>query len=282
MNNAQLTGWLKLHRAMLHHPVWRLSSGQFKVWLTILTMANIKPGEWFDLRERVAIPAGSLVTSQPHLAGVAGVGRQVVRDALRNLERIGSIRTKAATKRWTLIEVVNWPTYQNAEEQENQEENRTGTKGQPRANHNGRMKEGKKREEGPSSASGLTLSEYLSRHSAEGQELLRQTVHAIATTRKSGKVAASVLDALAGKLAQHPEAAVLAGCRIYRDRGYASEGKAEAYLLGIVRGEAKRMNGGTRTEAPHPMPPSFPGKTPGQRAIEQAWAAQQATAEGRS
>jgi hypothetical protein len=246
------------------------------VWFSALLLANHRPGEWWDGRERVEIPAGSLVTSQPHLAEVAGVGRQVVRDALRNLDRIGSIRTKAATKRWTLIEVVNWPTYQNAEEQENQEENRTGTKDQPRTNHNGRMKEGEKEEKRTPPASGLTLSGYLSQLPPEGQELLRQTVQAVASTRKSGKVSASVLDTLASKFAQHPEAAVLAGCRIYLERDYASEGKAEAYLLGIVRGEAKRIHGGDRANGSRPTPTNGPVKTPGQLAIERVFAEQQA------
>jgi hypothetical protein len=68
----------------------------------------------------------------------------VVRDALRSLERIGSITTKISTKRCTLIEIVNWPIYQGGEDQENQEGNLPVTKRQPSDNHNVRREEGKK------------------------------------------------------------------------------------------------------------------------------------------
>jgi DNA-binding transcriptional MocR family regulator len=133
-----------VYRALLEHPIWQLSPGQRCVWFTILARANHKPGEWFDGRERVEIPAGSFVTSQPHLAEAAGVSRIVVRHALSNLEVLGSIRAKMRAKRWTLIEVVNWPLYQGADDEVSQEESPRRAKGEPRASHNLRMKEGKK------------------------------------------------------------------------------------------------------------------------------------------
>jgi len=40
-----MNGWLKLWRALLDHPVWHLSPGQFKVWIACLALANHKPGE---------------------------------------------------------------------------------------------------------------------------------------------------------------------------------------------------------------------------------------------
>ncbi len=149
------------------------------------------------------------------------------------------------------------------------------------------MKEGKKNLS--SSASGLTLAEYLEGFPPDGQEVLRQTVAEIATTRKFGKVANSVLNALASKLHRSPNPSVLSACRIYLARNYAREGKREQYLLGIVRGEAKRQSqggngrdplspiGGQQGEPPHPMAPG--PKTPGQLAIERA-AREQALGQG--
>ncbi len=123
-----MNGWFKFHRTMLDHAVWSLSEGQLKVWVTCLALANIQPKEWWDGRERTEIPAGSFITSQDHLAKAAKLSRRIVRGALTNLERIGSIRAKARANRWTLIEVVNWPLYQGTGDAQGQEE------GQPRAN----------------------------------------------------------------------------------------------------------------------------------------------------
>jgi len=139
-----MNGWIKFHRQMMEHPVWGLSEGQFKVWVTCLALANHKPGEWWDGQQRVEIPAGAFVTSQPHLAEMAKVGRIVVRHALSNLRVLGSIRAKIQAKRWTLVEIVNWPTYQGGDDEVSQEMSPGRAKVEPSASHNGRMKEGKK------------------------------------------------------------------------------------------------------------------------------------------
>jgi hypothetical protein len=129
---------------MMEHAVWHLTPGQFKVWATILVMASFKEAAWWDGQQRVAIAPGSFVTSQDHLAKAADVGRQVVRGALLSLERIGSIRAKITTKRWTLVEIVNWPTYQGDDVQGNPEPNQPATNRQPTGNHILRREEGKK------------------------------------------------------------------------------------------------------------------------------------------
>ncbi len=145
-----LSGWWKFHRMMKQHAVWSLPDAQFKVWITILTLASYRETDWWDKRtgERVAVPMGSLVRSQQHLALEAKVGRQVVRDALRNLEAMGSVRTQQRTHKGTqaaiLIEVINWPIYQGADGNGNPTEN-------PQGNPILRSKEAKKN----SSANGL-------------------------------------------------------------------------------------------------------------------------------
>ncbi len=133
-------------------------------------------------------------------------------------------------------------------------------------------------------ARGRTLDEYLQKLSPEGRETIRQTLEAIASTRKSDKVAPSIINTLSGKLNRYPVSVVLRACRIYLDQDHASQGKGEAYLLGIVRGEAKRQNG-NREEGEVPAPPLPPGvpypkpTTDGQRAMNRAWLDQQAERE---
>ncbi len=118
-----MNGWIKLWRAMQVHPVWNLPPAQFKVWVTILMLANHQERDAIVKGERVTIPAGSLVRSQRHLAEDAGVGRQVVRDAIKSLRNLGTITTHKRTQRKLLIEVVNWPSYQGDDAEKNPKEN---------------------------------------------------------------------------------------------------------------------------------------------------------------
>gem|GEM_PF-4154214 len=67
------------------------------------------------------------------------------------------------------------------------------------------------------------------------QALLDQVFKAIASTRKSGRVAESVLVAQLKKWERFPVAQVEAGLRTYMAKDYAAEGKDEHYIHGIIR-----------------------------------------------
>jgi hypothetical protein len=292
-----MTGWIRLHRQLADHPIWtgeRFARGQ--AWADLLMMAAFADHVLAKGNRSLEVKRGQVLHSQVALARRWRWDRETVRRFFRFIESLNMCRietSKATDTGYTLITIMNYELFQRDQEGTREpvpaSDAPSGATSDPASMPHPcpidatRHKKGNKGKKGDplSSASGLTLEQYLYGLPAEGQEILRQTVQSLATTRRSGKVAASVLDALAGKLARHPEAAVLAGCRIYLERDYAGEGKDEAYLLGIVRGEAKRMNGGSGTEGPRPMLPSPPAKTPGQRAIERALAEQQATAEGR-
>lgn len=67
------------------------------------------------------------------------------------------------------------------------------------------------------------------------QDLIDQVFKAIASTRKSNNVSESVLIAQLQKWERYPVNQVEAGIRTYLSKDYASQGKGEAYLLGIIR-----------------------------------------------
>ncbi len=107
--------------------------------------------------------------------------------------------------------------------------------------------------------------DYLETLEPAGLEVLAQIPEAVASTRKNGRIAPSVLDGLARKFSSYPVATVVACGRIYLDRCYGAEGKDENYLLGIIRREVERasLNGNGH----------HPGTKPtmsGQLAIERA------------
>jgi hypothetical protein len=69
------------------------------------------------------------------------------------------------------------------------------------------------------------------------QKLIDQVFAAIASTRKSNRVADSVLLAQLQKWERYPVEQVESGIRIYIDKGYADQGKREEYLFGIIRNQ---------------------------------------------
>jgi hypothetical protein len=82
------------------------------------------------------------------------------------------------------------------------------------------------------------------------QKLIDQVFAAIASTRKSNKVADSILLAQLQKWEQYPVEQVEAGIKIYLDKGYADRGKREEYLLAIIRNNKSYGKTQTSTKTP--------------------------------
>jgi len=140
-----MNGWLKLHRRMKDHPVWQLSDGQFKVWIACLILANTKERTWDNKTDIVIIKPGSFVTSLEHLSKDSRTSIKTVRLALKALERIGSIRAQIRAQRYTLIELVNWPTWNGSELDEGTEEGISGAQqGHSKGTAGALTEEGKK------------------------------------------------------------------------------------------------------------------------------------------
>jgi len=111
---------------MRDHAVWSLSDSQFKVWITILTLANHRDGDWWNGRERVTIPAGSFITSQDHLAKESNTSRKTVRLAIAALIQIGSIKANTRANKYTEVCLVNSERYRGSDVEEGQQEGQLG------------------------------------------------------------------------------------------------------------------------------------------------------------
>lgn len=99
-------GYVKLHRKLFDWEWWD-DINTFRLFVTILLMANWKPKKW---RGRV-IPRGSCWTSIPELAKKSGLTYQQTRNALDKLKSTGEITDKA-TSRGRLVTVANYDVYQ--------------------------------------------------------------------------------------------------------------------------------------------------------------------------
>jgi hypothetical protein len=102
-------------------------------------------------------------------------------------------------------------------------------------------------------------SDFILQFTSEDKAVLTNTLSAISSTRKSGRIAENVQNGIAGRLSSFPQSVVLAGCRTYLQKNYAAEGKNENYLIGIIRNLSNKGS--------HPVQPA---KTPGQIAIDAA------------
>jgi hypothetical protein len=89
--------------------------------------------------------------------------------------------------------------------------------------------------------------------------LIEEVFTAIRSTRKSGKVAEAVLLRFLQACERYPAEAVEAGIRTYLGKGYADQGKDEAYLLGIIRkwNGNGREHKGLATDSLMPPPDSI-------------------------
>ncbi len=67
------------------------------------------------------------------------------------------------------------------------------------------------------------------------QAIIDQVFSAISTTRKTGRIAESVILGILHQWARFPVDQVITGIRTYLEKGYHRQGKDEKYLLGIIR-----------------------------------------------
>lgn len=110
------SGWIKLHRSMLNHPIWLsepFSRGQ--AWIDLLLLANHEEKDFLLGNEIIRAGRGEVVTSQLKLAERWHWSRGQVQRFLKLLKSVHMLEQKASTKRAHLI-LVNYDKFQSLEE----------------------------------------------------------------------------------------------------------------------------------------------------------------------
>lgn len=108
-------GWVKLHRELMHKPIWHQCTAVQKVLLiTLLMKASYRENSWVHQGIAYHLKPGQLITSVANLVEECGEGatNRKVRTALSLFEKYGFL-TIETTKRNTLITIANWESYQN-------------------------------------------------------------------------------------------------------------------------------------------------------------------------
>jgi len=136
-------------------------------------------------------------------------------------------RPSALTRAYVglLISIINYDTYQDSKSYKGRDQ------GRPSDELGQLAKECNNNDKNPSTVSSK-ISVLQERY--PDQEIVNQAFQAIASTRKTNHIAEAVKLNILRQWEKYPVAQVIAGIRIYLEKGYAGQGKNEKYLLGII------------------------------------------------
>ena len=144
-----MQGWVKLYRELLDKPIWLLStSNQRSILIAILLLANHSENKWEWKGKPFVVKPGQFITSADSLAKKSGRGitRQAVRGAMQRFTKLGFI-TSETTNTNTLINVVNWGSFQVKENETTSETTNEQPSNNQRTTTNKNDKNVKKKEE---------------------------------------------------------------------------------------------------------------------------------------
>jgi len=278
-------GFVKLYRQIQEHPLWTSEpASRAQAWIDLIMLAAYEPHPVSIGEKSVPLDRGDLAASVRFLAKrwKWSVCKTVsFLDRLHVDNQLVKKQNGSGNGSPSIYHIENYAVYQGGEDVE-QDGSKDARRTVPeRLQYE--TKKGKKVKEAsdgfaslpfsgqkstdnnPENQNSASWESYRQAFVPGDQDILKETAEAIARTRKSGKVARSVLDRLAGSLSRYAQPVVIRSCGIYLNRDCASGGKNERYLLGIVRSESKRDSDGRPEEKP-----ASQTKTESQLAMERA------------
>lgn len=111
-------GWIKVHRTLLNSGLIR-NPHLCQVWLWCLLNASHKPYETCRGFQLINLNPGQLAATRREIGEALGLSPQTVRSCLEQL-KTGKRLTIRSTNKYSIITIVNWDIYQNADAPEQQ------------------------------------------------------------------------------------------------------------------------------------------------------------------
>jgi len=205
-------GWIR------NHKLWAF-------WTYCLMKASHKEYDAIVGLQVVHLMPGQFIFGLRVASRETGLSIRQIRTILDFLRKAGNLTIKT-TNKFSIITVINWPTYQG-----NDAENDT-LNDKPLTNKGQHTNIKTLKKENPPAISSQ-ISELENRY--QDQEVITQVFRAISSTRKSNHIADSVRLSILQSWERYPVNQVMEGIRKYLDRQYYQQGKGEKYLLGIIR-----------------------------------------------
>ena len=129
-----MEGWIKIHRKLIDAP-WFSKSEYVHLWLYLLLKANHKDQEVFIGNEKVLVKRGQLLTSRNKLSEIVHVQENKIYRILKCFENEHQIE-QHKTRKYTVISIVNYDTYQKSEQDNEQQMNNKRTTDEQQMNTN--------------------------------------------------------------------------------------------------------------------------------------------------
>lgn len=129
-----MEGWISLHRNLIDAS-WFNKSEYVHLWIYLLLKANHKDQEIFVGNEKVLVKRGQLLTSRHKLSEVVHVQENKIYRILKCFENEHQIE-QHKTKKYTVISIVNYDTYQKSKQDNEQQMNSKRTTDEQQMNTN--------------------------------------------------------------------------------------------------------------------------------------------------
>ena len=129
-----MEGWIRIHRKIIESP-WFNKSEYVHLWLYLLLKANHADKEVFIGNEKIIVKRGQILTSRHKLAEVVHIQENKIYRILKCFENEQQIE-QHKTKKYTVISILNYDTYQKSEQVNEQQMNNKCTTDEQQMNTN--------------------------------------------------------------------------------------------------------------------------------------------------
>lgn len=214
-------------------------------FLWCLTKASHKRVTVIVGYQPVALEPGQFIFGRRMAAIELGMTEREIRTCLQ-ISKKSNFATIKTTNKFSIITIINWPTYQGQETDARPAKRPTGDQ---QATTNKNVKNVKKKDPDFFSS---RFSALRDQYPSDFQKNIDEILAAISSTRKRGKITDSVKLQILEGWRRFPSEQVMAGCRIYLEKAYHREGKDEKYLLGIIRKQKDQTGEKPSPETPPP------------------------------
>lgn len=205
-------GWIK------NHKLWAF-------WSYCLMKASYKEFDAIVGLQIVHLMPGQFVFGLRVASKETGLTIREIRTILDFLRKAGNLTIKT-TNKFSIISIINWTIYQSVESANDTPNDK------PLANK-GQHTRSKALKNKKTPADFSQISSLEERYS--DSNLIHQCFEVIASTRKKNRISDSVKLNILKQWNNYPADQVIAAIKTYIEKGYADQGKKEAYLLGIIR-----------------------------------------------
>jgi len=232
-----MSGWIKLHRKVREHWIFqeKRKFSRFEAWVDLLMMANHKDNKFLLGNELIEVNRGQLVTSELKLMERWRWGKSKLRDFLKLLEEDGMIVRKSDRKK-TVITICNYNEYQDYDSENRPQTDHEQTNNGLLSDTNKNDKNVKNEKNNNYTSKIKDLLTLYSEQIPDFVELNKQYWDVIRETRKSGKIAESVIYNTMKKWQKYHPSVIRYALKTHIEM---HAGKREEYTLGIMRNTSK-------------------------------------------